>query len=786
MDRTTRTTTIRLPPPSCFCGLPATSLFPDPDSETSRHSNHPRNKNIHTSQFPLRNGQNGHNGPSNSYNTFGYNQNSFKLKRPEHPQPSFYVSTPKTPNCNWVYECYYTSEKDNSQILDDNPPLSSYHFNDKPGQWQRKNTDSEPLGLVAEIRPWDEHLPQSSGTWIRGNHERSVTSSSIDSQKGSYDLGKSRDTRTFNIILANSGLPSPAESSASSSATSSSSSPSSSSLSTIKEDRGDDASSMETKPSDHDPRLGQSKQYFFEHHDVSINPAQNMRVENKPMRNLGASFFATATPYDRRPEESVAVLSTTPSMTKPSSTTSRSIFVTEIESNLPTAPLLTKISAAASPQMTQHTKSLDSKVCGFHMHGLEWHKMQQLKYQDQITLVERAQCPIFNFSVTRWMDDNANHLQKEPFNAIQCLCGEPMIVAPDIPHRAQEGYNLVCPKSMPGYCNIPGSEPMYNNNNSKNTSKWNQGSLRDDGTGESNQIRSEQRKYRDSHEPCPKVIPMNDIKYPPRSHPVHLYLQNDEWIERCFWPRPTRRSYFMPNHDPPRRRGHHLKSILNQSNHRYPLDYSKFRRRESFNRQKSVSFKSTPNIFPILESKVFDGPSKDDERCENSSSEWPIPDWCEQSMSISEAIHFKYPFNGAGLWSGNNLQSLNKWGVSELDDSLFQISIKKAIEGAEEYVNRYEQKVMARLEIQKSRRKEIEDELEEVTSEAAKLAIEVKRMDENAKEMPHKCRICFENFSTHAVIPCFHLVMCEGCVNQVEDCIICRVPKIDVQRIYWG
>ncbi|KAF9916267.1 hypothetical protein BX616_004173 [Lobosporangium transversale] len=162
----------------------------------------------------------------------------------------------------------------------------------------------------------------------------------------------------------------------------------------------------------------------------------------------------------------------------------------------------------------------ETKVCGFHMHALEWHKMQHLSDKDTVMLTKRAQCPIFNYSVTRWLyiehmnkskgtqkteerdnktrdyenkgsgdakvKDNENdddkeawdprifsHLRKVPFNRIECNCGSFMVVAPYIPNtddsgadqRPEHPYDLICPKKYAWQSQL--DEGPYTENHSR-------------------------------------------------------------------------------------------------------------------------------------------------------------------------------------------------------------------------------------------------------------------------------------------------------------------------------
>lgn len=45
------------------------------------------------------------------------------------------------------------------------------------------------------------------------------------------------------------------------------------------------------------------------------------------------------------------------------------------------------------------------RVCGFHMHALEWHHMQTVGIDQILRLAEKTQCSVFNLSVVRWLGE---------------------------------------------------------------------------------------------------------------------------------------------------------------------------------------------------------------------------------------------------------------------------------------------------------------------------------------------------------------------------------------------
>ena len=55
---------------------------------------------------------------------------------------------------------------------------------------------------------------------------------------------------------------------------------------------------------------------------------------------------------------------------------------------------------------------------------------------------------------------------------------------------------------------------------------------------------------------------------------------------------------------------------------------------------------------------------------------------------------------------------------------------------------------------------------------------------ERAEAEARECAICWEEEMNTAVMPCGHLVACEGCARQVEQCPVCRRGVSGVLRIW--
>ena len=46
------------------------------------------------------------------------------------------------------------------------------------------------------------------------------------------------------------------------------------------------------------------------------------------------------------------------------------------------------------------------------------------------------------------------------------------------------------------------------------------------------------------------------------------------------------------------------------------------------------------------------------------------------------------------------------------------------------------------------------------------------------------CCICYGRTKSHAIVPCFHLCVCEDCGKKINRCPMCREPATMIQKIY--
>ncbi|KAI9498228.1 hypothetical protein BDB00DRAFT_784288 [Zychaea mexicana] len=55
-----------------------------------------------------------------------------------------------------------------------------------------------------------------------------------------------------------------------------------------------------------------------------------------------------------------------------------------------------------------------------------------------------------------------------------------------------------------------------------------------------------------------------------------------------------------------------------------------------------------------------------------------------------------------------------------------------------------------------------------------------------ARQSDMKCKVCGKRTVEFALLPCFHYCYCQSCAVELTVCIICKVSKQGVQKIYYG
>ena len=46
------------------------------------------------------------------------------------------------------------------------------------------------------------------------------------------------------------------------------------------------------------------------------------------------------------------------------------------------------------------------------------------------------------------------------------------------------------------------------------------------------------------------------------------------------------------------------------------------------------------------------------------------------------------------------------------------------------------------------------------------------------------CCVCLGQERTHALVPCFHFCVCQGCAAHLLHCPLCRAEVQSIQRVY--
>ncbi|KAG9320559.1 hypothetical protein KVV02_008769 [Mortierella alpina] len=412
-------------------------------------------------------------------------------------------------------------------------------------------------------------------------------------------------------------------------------------------------------------------------------------------------------------------------------------------------------------------------VCGFHMHALEWHCMQALTHQEILTLAQRANCPIFNLSITRWLDQGINHLAMEPFTPVKCFCGDTMIVTTEFRHleAKEERYDLACPNrsrflARPEHVRTLDDEVPYE----QDTLEQRIGM----------QARMENVDSSPGHQDppkpgCSRVLPLKETKYRPRTHPVHTVIENDEWLDRILHPnKPTLSSeaYFQK-----RPEGWGQKPALKKKAYRHLFDHSTQEPAQPRPLKRVIFCDWNEEHEPPI--PLQSGGDNNEEKEEEGLS---LLDWSNEE--IAERFLDDDNFD---VWDEQCLRRLDAVGFSELPKSLLDFAGEEALADAYGYAERLALTYQDEIDYFQTRTQETKLDLEE---EKAAHALEVKavtEMEANSLVMPRvKCRICYENTITHAIIPCYHLITCGECSTKIVWCVLCRARKTGTQRIFWG
>ncbi|KAF9952515.1 hypothetical protein BGZ72_006155 [Mortierella alpina] len=343
-------------------------------------------------------------------------------------------------------------------------------------------------------------------------------------------------------------------------------------------------------------------------------------------------------------------------------------------------------------------------VCGFHMHALEWHCMQPLAQQEVLTLAQRANCPVFNLSITRWLNQGINHLPMEPFTPVNCFCGDAMIVTTEFRHleAKEERYDLACP----------------------NRSRF---------LARPEPILTPQDEARDGHE---------DTLTQRIGMQASMEKDNGNAGQQV-----------QPK--PGCSRGWGQKPALKKKTHRHLFDHSLQEPPKPRNLKLVAFCDWTEDHEPPVHLQSG-GDSDEDEGLS-------LLDWSNEV--IAERFLDDDNFD---VWDEQCLRRLDAVGFSELPKSLLDFASEEALADAYDYAESLALTYQDEIDHFQARIQELTADLEE---EKVAHAVEVKAVNEmeaNSLVMPRvKCRICYENTITHAIIPCYHLITCGECATKI-------------------
>ncbi|KAF8948809.1 hypothetical protein BGZ47_002391 [Haplosporangium gracile] len=399
------------------------------------------------------------------------------------------------------------------------------------------------------------------------------------------------------------------------------------------------------------------------------------------------------------------------------------------------------------PEFTRrYTPVSRVKVCGFHMHAMEWRKIQSIGTDEAIALAERAQCPKFNLSITRWLDKGFNHLEMEPFNAVKCYCGNALIVAKD---HSRNRYELIC-----------------RNRHDQSTLGPSHGGPRQQPSNSFSQ------RVPNS---CSMVIPVDKVKYRSLSEPVHREIRSDDWLSRFFKPPATLKD---PNNSNQRSGPEILVSALKKEDVGSFSHYSRAR----MIRLKALTFKD-----PISETIQLPAPPPSLMTAQDfGSGGWLTPRRLEESVA-TQALKILLGEHRVDLSDEIFARQMEEAGVCELPTPLTRVAVKEGCKDADDYLRTTEERMRVDIKRYMERQKQLDVLLDAAKTKHANTVDKIRTMESNAQLLPElKCRVCYERQIKFAILPCHHMVLCTECARIVESCIVCRGPKLGTLRVNLG
>jgi hypothetical protein len=387
------------------------------------------------------------------------------------------------------------------------------------------------------------------------------------------------------------------------------------------------------------------------------------------------------------------------------------------------------------------------KVCGFHMHAMEWRKIQSIGTAEAIALAERAQCPKFNLSLTRWLNKGFNHLEMEPFNVVKCYCGNALIVAKDYTHNR---YELICRNRHDQTTLGPSHGRPQQSLQPRNGFSY---------------------RIPDS---CSMVIPVDEVKYRPLSEPVHQEIRSDDWLSR-FFKSPT--TIDGPNNTQ-QTNSEVLVSALKKEDIGTFSHYSRAR----MIRLKVLSFKD-----PISETIHLPALPPSLMTAQDFGSGGWLPPKRSEASEASQALKILLGEQDVDLSDEVFVRQMEEAGVCELPASLIRIAVKEGCKDADDYLRASEERMRLDIKRYMERQEQLDVLVDAAKTRHASTVDKIRTMESNAQLLPElKCRVCYERQIKFAILPCHHMVLCTECARIVESCIVCRGPKLGTLRVNLG
>lgn len=387
------------------------------------------------------------------------------------------------------------------------------------------------------------------------------------------------------------------------------------------------------------------------------------------------------------------------------------------------------------------------KVCGFHMHAMEWRKIQSIGTDEAIALAERAQCPKFNLSITRWLNKGFNHLEMEPFNVVKCYCGNAMIVAKD---HTQNRYELICRNRHDQTALGPSHGGPQQRQQPRNSSSY---------------------RISDS---CSTVIPIDKVKYRPLSEPVHWEIRSDDWLSRFFKPPTT-------IEDPNGNQQSTSEALVSALKKEDTGSFSHYSRARMI-RLKALSFKD-----PISETIHLPAQPPSLMTAQEFGSGGWLPPKRLEAREASQAEKILLGEQDVDLSDEDFARQMEEAGVFELSTSLTRIAVKEGCKDADDYLRAGEERMRLDIKRYMERQEQLDVLLDAAKTRHASTVDKIRTMESNAQLLPElKCRVCYEGQIKFAILPCHHMVLCTECARIVESCIVCRGPKLGTLRVNLG